>query len=110
MSRLLVGLMLLTCVSSFADAQVNEMLCTRKETLVWRQNRVAVTTQEFMRIVGPNGTVTAPKCACIDARQACEAMRQDDCAAMMPECNRALNGGGQFCMRNRWGAQTCYAE
>jgi hypothetical protein len=109
MLRALLALLVLFDTSIVANAQVQSRdVCSKRSTLVWRDNRVAVTTEEFMRIVGPRGTVTAPNCGCIDARIACEAMGQADCDGMMPECNRALNGGGQFCMRNRSGGQTCY--
>ena len=60
---------------------------------------------ELARIYGP---VVAPYCSCLDLLRACQMDDRSDCDKMSTECNRTINSGGQFCLPNQWGGQSCY--
>jgi hypothetical protein len=76
--------------------------------LYWTNGRIKLTEGEVYSLLQRDGKIVAPKCVCLDAKTTCKEAGQPQCDEMEYECNRAMNAGGQFCVQNRWGGQTCY--
>lgn len=82
-------------------------VCQSDKQLVWRDTRMLITRGDFIELT-VDGGIPSPHCGCIDAEITCVKGGSLECDAVGPECNRALNSGGRFCVANQWGGNTCY--
>jgi hypothetical protein len=87
-----------------ADAKQRE-LCTQGEFILWRDTRIAITRGEFNYLEKP---IVSPPCSCADLKKVCVEEFRDSCDQMENECIGAISTGGNFCIQNKWGGQSCY--
>jgi hypothetical protein len=86
-------------------AEKQRAICWRDGHYLWQDTRIAVTRGEFIYLKKP---VPAVSCACIDLVNECFETDRQDCRLMFSECLNTTAKGGQFCIPNETGGNSCY--
>jgi hypothetical protein len=110
MMRRVAFIAIIVCLGT-SSASAYEVCSGKKgdwRDLYWTNGRIKLAEDQVYALLQRDGKIVAPKCVCLDAQKSCEEAGQSRCDEMEHECNRAMNAGGQFCVQNRWGGQTCY--